>query len=243
MDAENTPLEPEENAPEQAENEANMSDSATEEQTQGSVSLEKLMVAYKAEITLQGQLPDTFPDFCASAGFDVYSVEPQYRSFAAIEKAIWEDYLVTTLEEITSQEVYAEYSVREKLLSFYYTLFEVLKPDRKFAVWRMEQWYLWNLNPVELSSFQEQFEQYVTALVAEGLASGEIEGRWVLGERYAGWHKHQLRYLLTYWADDQSEALQNSDEAVEKAVNLGFDLMGKNVLDTALDFVKFWWQK
>lgn len=244
MEADNTPLEPEENAPETPETESDFDLLGEEQEFETNYeSLEKVMAALKAYIATNGQLPETFVSFCQDAGFHYYELPPDFRSFEAIEKAIWEGYLESTLAEITSQEVYLEYSVREKLLSFYYTLFEVLKPDRKYAVWRLDQRNFWNPEPVELSGFEEQFTQYLTALVGEGLASGEIEGRWVLGEKYAGWHKYQLKYLLNYWADDESEALQNSDEAVEKAVNLGFDLMGKNVFDTAFDFVKFWWQK
>jgi hypothetical protein len=205
--------------------------------------LPDVLDAYKRYVTQTGQEPQTLAQFCLWAKLPLGEVESIFDSPTAIEQTIWEGYLESTLAEITSQAVYEEYSVREKLLSFYYTLFEVLRPDRTFAVWRLEYWSIWNPNPPALSTFQEQYEQYLTALVGEGIATGEIESRMVLGDKYAGWHRYQLRYLLTYWAEDQSEALQNADEAVEKAVNLGFDLMGKNVLDTALDFAKFWWQK
>lgn len=214
----------------------------SDQETEG-LSQEAIFEAYKSFVGTQQHVPSSIGQLCLVYNLDADEVKAHFADCESIESAIWDDYLERTLLEISGQEVYPEYSVREKLLSFYYTLFETLKPDRDFAAWRLDHWNFWNPNPGELKSFQQNFEEYLNALIGEGLVSGEIAGRMVLGEKYAGWHRYQLWYILTYWADDKSEDFQHSDEAVEKTVNLGFDLMGENVLDTAFDFLKFWWQK
>ena len=76
-------------------------------------------------------------------------------------------------------------------------------------------------------------------LVNEGIETGEIAERMVLGDEYADWHWPQFLFLLNKWIEDKSEKHANSDQAVEKAVNLGFDIMGRNVFDSAFDFAKF----
>jgi hypothetical protein len=40
---------------------------------------------------------------------------------------------------------------------------------------------------------------------------------------------------------DESRDFEDTDAAIEKGVNLGFDLMKENTLDKAFDLAKFLW--
>ena len=61
----------------------------------------------------------------------------------------------------------------------------------------------------------------------------------VLGNEYPGWHWPQVLYLINGWLNDNSTAFTKTDQAIEKSVNLGFDIMGRNLFDSAFDFLKF----
>ena len=50
-----------------------------------------------------------------------------YASFESIEKMIWVELLSETIHQIQTQELWAEYSSREKMLSFFYSYVELLK--------------------------------------------------------------------------------------------------------------------
>jgi hypothetical protein len=52
----------------------------------------------------------------------------------------------------------------------------------------------------------------------------------------------QLAFLLMFWRDDNSPAFEQTDAAIEKSVNLAFDLIGKGAIDSMLDFAKFLYQ-
>jgi len=52
----------------------------------------------------------------------------------------------------------------------------------------------------------------------------------------------QLLFVIGFWIKDDSIAFEKTDAAIEKAVNLSFDLMGKGPLDAMLDFGKFLYQ-
>jgi hypothetical protein len=56
-----------------------------------------------------------------------------FGSFEAVEQSIWNGFAIKTIGEIRSQEVWAQYSAREKALSFFYGFFELLKGSRSFA--------------------------------------------------------------------------------------------------------------
>ena len=57
-----------------------------------------------------------------------------FTSFEAIKSAIWESIFETTLESIEAQEVFKEYSAREKFLSFLFTWIEELKKNRSYLL-------------------------------------------------------------------------------------------------------------
>ena len=54
-----------------------------------------------------------------------------YASFDSIEKLIWVDLTVDTINTIRQQEVWEQYSSRDRMLSFFYSYVEVLKKQRR----------------------------------------------------------------------------------------------------------------
>ena len=44
---------------------------------------------------------------------------------------------------------------------------------------------------------------------------------------------------MGFFAKDDTVNFERTDAAVEKAVTLSFDLVGRNTLDSAFDFVRF----
>ena len=52
-----------------------------------------------------------------------------------------------------------------------------------------------------------------------------------------------LHFVLMFWIKDESAEFEKTDEAIEKSVNLAFDLMGKGVVDNVFEFGKFLYQQ
>jgi hypothetical protein len=169
-----------------------------------------------------------------------------YNSFSAIEKDVWKSYFDETLSRIRSESVYNEYTVREKLLAFYYTWIEVLKDNRSYVTYsvnRMERkGFRWK-NADFLHAFRSAFLDFVNDLIAEGKETEEIVDRPLIGSRYDDGLWQQLIFVLKFWVNDDSLGFERTDAAIEKAVNLSFDLMSRSALDTAFDFARFLYQK
>jgi len=169
-----------------------------------------------------------------------------YNSFSAIEKDIWFEFFEETISRITSESVYNEYTVREKLLAFYYTWIEILKDNRSFVTYsahKIEKRGLAYKNTSFLSKFKTGFLDFANNLLAEGKETEEIVDRPLLGSRYDDGLWRQLLFVLKFWINDDSKGFERTDEAIEKAVNLSFDLMSRSALDAAFDFAKFLYQK
>ena len=95
------------------------------------------------------------------------------------------------------------------------------------------------LSPRVLDDFRQDFEAFVNDLLSQGRVSGEIANRPVVQEGYPRFFWQQALFVLGFFAKDDTVNFERTDAAVEKAVTLSFDLVGRNTLDSAVDFVRF----
>ncbi|SDL83952.1 DNA-binding transcriptional regulator, AcrR family [Catalinimonas alkaloidigena] len=165
-----------------------------------------------------------------------------YNSFAALEKDIWRGFMEDTLGRLQQDEVYQTYTVREKLLAFYYTFVEVLKENRSYILNRMAPARSMPEVNAELAYLHDDFRTYAKELVREGEETGEVAQRPYLTDRYGDGLWYQLLFVLRFWRNDESAGFEKTDAAIEKAVHLSFDLIGRNTIDSAFDFARFIFQ-
>ena len=152
---------------------------------------------------------------------------------------IFSSIVLKTRETIEADEVFASYSVMEKVLAFYYTMIELLGPERDLVVKMYEDAWFWRIWPEEVDRMKKPFEEYMKELIGEGISSREIADRPLITEYYQHVLWYQLMFILKFWAHDQSKNCENTDIAIEKAVRLAFDLMGYNTMDSLFDLTKF----
>ena len=98
------------------------------------------------------------------------------------------------------------------------------------------------LVPKYLRTFKSNFESFFQSIINEGKAKGEIANRPIIDARYPKLFWLHMGFMLLFWRDDSSAGFEKTDAAIEKSVNLAFDLIGKGAVDTAIDFAKFLYQ-
>ncbi len=152
---------------------------------------------------------------------------------------LWESIVQETRQAIEAEKVFESYSVPEKVLAFYYTFIEVLKPHREVIVTQFDEMWFWQLWPEKLDSMKVPFEKYMDQLIGEGVQQREVANRPIIIGYYHHALWYQLMFILKFWVHDKSENCENTDVAIEKAVRLAFDLMGYNTMDSLFDLTKF----
>lgn len=205
-------------------------------------SAEALLAAYQEYLLTHGKQPSTVYKFCLDLGLkeaDFYKVA---GSFEALEKLIWSDYIHKTIHRLEADGDYANFSAREKLLAFYFTLAETLKANRSFCVLLLNRHPKLEIVPGFLKPFKSKFEEFVSQVLNDGKSKGEVAERPYLDKRYPQLFWVHLSLLLLFWKDDDSTDFEKTDAFIEKSVNLAFDLIGKGALDSAIDFGKFLYQ-
>lgn len=187
-----------------------------------------------------GKTPVSIYKFATELGFAEEEFYKHYNSFSGIEKDIWHQYFLSVKSTLDAEEMYAEYSVREKLLAFYFTLFELLQKNRSFVM--VEFSHLSKsekLNPAFLKVFRLDFQHFIKELVQEGVETGEVVNRPFVTDNYDKAFWTQIMFLFRFWMHDESTGFEKTDAAIEKSVNLALDLVAKGPVDSMLDFAKF----
>ena len=217
--------------------------------------LEKIRKAYTEYVLENGKQPTSIFQFAKKLKMAESDFYTHYASFEAIEADIWLTFFTEAMTTMEADETYQGYSVREKLLAFYYTWIELLKAQRSFVVYSFGQLRATQTNNSSrglgrmaqssskvLSLFKESFFDYARDLLAEGRESKEVEPRPFVTDRYPNALWGQTLYLLDFWVRDVSKNFEKTDSAIEKSVNTTFDLIGRSPLDTLFDFAKFMYQ-
>ncbi len=200
---------------------------------------EKIIADYRGYVLTEGKQPASVYKFCKDYGFKEIEFYQFFGSFDSIEKSIWKGYIDQTRSRMENDEDYLAFTTREKILTFYFSLVELLKADRSFALYQLKTWKNPATVPVFLKSFKGSFNEWIAAVLNDGKATGEIARRPYLDQRYDLLFWMHFMFILQFWSHDESAGFEKTDAAIEKSVNLAFDLIGKGVLDTALDFGKF----
>ena len=162
-----------------------------------------------------------------------------YASFESIEKNIWFELTVETIDEIKKQELWEQYSSREKVLSFFYSYVELLKSQRSFVIYSLKKQPKKLGTPAVLSGVKPIFENFAEEIINEGLESGELADRKFFAKRYKDALWVQYAFILNFWIDDDSNGFEKTDEAIERGIQVTFDLFQRSPIDNLFEYGKF----
>lgn len=203
----------------------------------------KIITAYVEHVCENGTEPASVFKFAKSLKMKEEDFYQYFTSFDAIKSAVWSKLFDDSISSLESQDVYKEYSAREKFLGFLFTLVEELKKNRSYLLSLYSgQHDLKKILPKEAKSFREKFKDFANEIILEGKETEEIANRPVISDRYDEALWLQVWFVFQFWLKDSSPGFEKTDAAIEKSVNLAFDLMGKSALDSFLDFAKFLYQ-
>lgn len=200
---------------------------------------EKIQNAYIDYVLTEGKQPASVFLFAKKNKITEEEFYKYFGSFDVIEGDIWTDFFKKTIAEVKAQEVWLGYAAREKSLSFYYSFFELLKTKRSFVTYSLNHFKKGLQTPVSLKAGKAVFEEFSIEIIQEGLETGEIADRKFVSDRYKDALWAQVAFLLNFWVKDFSTGFEKTDEAIEKGVNVTFDLFQRTPIDNLFDYGKF----
>lgn len=200
---------------------------------------EEIKSSYIDFVLTHGEPPKSVYNFCKKLKITEAEFYHFYASFPAIEKAVWEDLTLATILKIREQEVWPEYTSREKMLSFFYSFLELLKTKRSFVIYTLKKMPKKIGTPDLFSETKPVFLSFSEDVINEGIDSGELVERKFFSKHYKDALWIQFVFIVRFWADDDSHNFEKTDEAVEKGINVAFDLFQRSPIDNLFEYGKF----
>ncbi len=182
--------------------------------------------------------------FCKKIKIKENEFYDHFNSLEELDKAIWEDIFDEIVKSLEKEENYKNGTSREKVLFFYYSLAEQLKSYRSYILFKRGSAPLTQAarDISDLKIFKSKFEEWIKGIVNEGVEKEEIADRQQLVDQYFRVFWIHFLFILEFWIKDGSKGFEKTDAAIEKSVNLAFELIGKGPLESAIDFAKFIFQ-
>lgn len=197
--------------------------------------------AYIRYINEEGKRPVSIASFARTLELEESAFNEFFSSAQALENFILSGFVQRTTERLGADETYQSYSVREKLLAFYFTLIEEMKGQRSFITFCFG--HQAGLNAWRLSGFKEAVKEYLNQLVTDGVESTEIPNRFNLHKWYADAGILQAISIVQFWVKDDSEQFDHTDGFIERSVNFTMDMITRNGFDSGFELGKFLFQQ
>ena len=83
------------------------------------------------------------------------------------------------------------------------------------------------------------FENFAEDIINEGIDSGELTERKFISKHYKDAMWIQFAFIINFWIGDDSPSFEKTDEAIERGINVSFDLFKKSPLDNLFEYGKF----
>lgn len=207
--------------------------------TKKKVTKEHIITGYMEYVLEHGKQPLTVFKFCKDQKIEEQEFYNCFGSFKALQQHIWVALYDSTVATLHKDKSFESYPNKDKMLSFFYTMFGNLTANRSYVLFVLQEHKNMLKNLEQLRELRHKVKAFSTALIEAGndeksyrVTKNPValfsEGAWL-----------QFMFLLKYWMDDTSAAFEKTDVAIEKSVKAIFDVFETTPLESILDFGKF----
>lgn len=198
------------------------------------------IVSMYMEFTLENnEKPKSVYQFAKLNGFTETEFYSFFGNLESIEKEIYTLFLEKTIELINKDSHYESYDMKSKLLSFYFTFFELLTANRSYVTLSLKEDKNQLKNLMQLSSLRQHFKKFIEEITIDEvrIQQEKIQKYQDKAIQETAWV--QFLFTLKFWLEDGSPNFEKTDIFIEKSVKLSFDLMNTAPINSLIDFGKF----
>lgn len=203
------------------------------------ITKEDIVSKYMNEVLEKGTKPKSVYHFTKENDFTEAEFYSFFGTLEGLEKEIFRLFFENTVDLLHKNGDYLEYDMKNKMLGFYFTFFEILTANRSYVlqVLKMDKNPLKNL--VQLTLLRDNFRNYVSEILTDDyrLEQEKLQKFQEKAIQESAWL--QLMLTIKFWMEDESAAFEKTDIFIEKSVNASFELMNVAPMNHLIDFGKF----
>jgi hypothetical protein len=166
-----------------------------------------------------------------------------FGSFEGLQRGIWTAFFDHAMQLGHKNPDYATFNNQEKMLTFFFTFFELLTANRSYVMFALNEHRDMMKNMSQLKDLRTHVKEFAGTLITEKNDEKSFkilkqpvsvfsEGAWL-----------QTLFIMKYWMEDTSPSFEKTDVVIEKSVRAIFDVFETTPLESILDFGKFLWKE
>jgi hypothetical protein len=203
------------------------------------VTKEKIVSMYMNYVLEYSEKPKSVYHFTKINGFTEAEFYAFFGTIESIEKEIFKMFVEKTIDLLNKNKEYEMYDMKSKMLSFYFTFFEILTANRSYVVFVLKEHNNQLKKLMQLSGLKNSFRSYLTEIIADDFRTQQENLQNFQEKSFQETSWIQLLLTLKFWLDDSSPAFEKTDIYIEKSVKVSFELMNIAPIDSLIDFGKF----
>lgn len=203
------------------------------------ITRDKIVSMYMNYRLEKSDRPKSVYQFAKENGFDETLFYSFFGTLESVEKEIYKIFIEKTIDLIHKDPAYENYDMKNKMLSFYFTLFEMMSANRSYVLLTLKEHQNQLKNLMQLSSLRTEFKNYVSEIITEEVRTKyeKFQNIQVKAIKESAWI--QFLMILKFWLEDESAAFEKTDIFIEKSVKAGFELMNITPIESVIDLGKF----
>lgn len=203
------------------------------------ITKDDIVSKYMEEVLEKGQKPKSVYHFAKENDFTEAEFYAFFGTLEGLEKEIFRLFFENTITLLQKNEEYQGYDMKNKMLSFYFTFFEILTANRSYVLQSLKIDRNPIKNLVQLTTLRNSFKDYVAAILTDDyrLEQERFQKFQEKAIQESSWL--QLMMTIKFWMEDESPAFEKTDIFIEKSVNASFELMNVAPMNHLIDFGKF----
>jgi len=181
--------------------------------------------------------------FCKQNNIEESEFYSFFGSFDAVKQTVWVKFFENAVEAISKEPSYHSFTNKNKLLTLYFTLFEILTLNRSYILYSLKDNKEGLKNLRDLKLFRNHFKDFIVTLLKSESSEKHQKVAKVTEPVFSegGWL--QFLFILKFWIDDSSKGFEKTDIVIEKSVNTIVDLLDTKPLENLFDLGKFLWKE
>ena len=207
------------------------------------ISEDSIISMYMNDVLSNNSEPKNVFCFCKDQSISETDFYKFFNSLDALKKIIWVKFLENAVATIKKDEAFEKYSDKNKLLTLYFTLFEILTLNRSFVLFSLSENKQGLKSLATLKEFRNSFKLFIVSIIENDQQTSNEKIKTVTKPLFSEGAYIQFLFLLKFWMDDTSKEFEKTDILIEKSVNTVVDLLNTKPLESLLDLGKFLWKE
>lgn len=203
---------------------------------------DKIIELYMDTVLISGK-PASIYAFAQKNEFEESEFYKYFSSFENLEKSIFGVFAKETIHLLHKTEAYQSYESKDKLLSFYFTFFELLTANRSYVLLQFQHIKSDFSKLAVLKELRSEFLKYVSNIELEKIDFKNDKINKIQDKTITEAYWVQLLMILKFWIDDESSNFEKTDVFIEKSIKAAFDIQQITPVKSVIDLAKFLWKE